>query len=169
MKTMTHLRRKIRSYRCGFSLVEVTLALGIVAFALLSITGLMSTGLKNFASATDRSTMSRITATLAHDVLNGDFDAALSNVRYFSVEGVEVPSAQVGNSVYQAQLLTVPDASNPHTKTVLVQVAHNPGGGVALLQEDIGGGLQVWSKTKNQLAVSVQPILVSRRTPVVVQ
>jgi len=167
---MNHLHKKIPGRRrSGFSLVEVTLALGIVSFALLSIIGLMSIGLKNFTSSVDRSTMSRITAVLAHDILNGDFDAPSNSVRYFNVEGVEVPAAQVNDSIYQAQLLTVPGAANPFTKVVLVQVAHNPRGASTLATDDLGDGLQVWSKSKNQLAVSVQPIRVSRRTPVAIR
>lgn len=158
---------RLRRQRSAFSLVEVTLALGIVSFGLLSVIGLMSSGLSSLSTASERSIMSRITAGIAHDVLHGDFDELAGGLRYYDSEGVELPVSRVASSIYQAQTVLSPDASNPHSKVVLVQVAHNPGGSVSLAQEGLRGGIQIWSKVNNKVTVATQAIRVGRRTPFV--
>ncbi len=66
MKAPLTLRRLPRSPR-AFSLVEVTIAIGIIAFALIGIIGLLPTGLKSIKNANEQAG--------AANVLNGIADA----------------------------------------------------------------------------------------------
>lgn len=72
----------------GFSLVEVTIAIGIVAFALTAIMGLVSITLKNSKSAQDDTMVAEMTGDLMSYVRKQPFDniPGLTNV-YFDVSG----------------------------------------------------------------------------------
>lgn len=67
--------KPVRS-RCdqGFSLVEVTLSLGIISFAFLSIFMLIPTGLNTFREATDASIGSQIAQRVIGDAQQTDYD-----------------------------------------------------------------------------------------------
>lgn len=52
----------------GFSLVEVTLALGVAAFCLLSILGLLSVSLTNNRNAIEQTAASRVAAAIVADL-----------------------------------------------------------------------------------------------------
>jgi uncharacterized protein (TIGR02598 family) len=54
----------------GFSLVEVVLALGVVAFCLLAIMGLMSTGLGSNQAAVEQTEAASIATSIASDLRN---------------------------------------------------------------------------------------------------
>ena len=54
----------------GFSLVEVTLALGIVSFALLAVVGLLPTGLKSIKNANEQAGAANSLAAIAHSLRN---------------------------------------------------------------------------------------------------
>lgn len=66
MPLITHRspRRRSRAVRQGFSLVEVAIALGIVAFAMLSILGLAQMGIFSLKESVNDS----ITGLILHDV-----------------------------------------------------------------------------------------------------
>ena len=57
----------------GFSLVEVALAIGIVAFALVPMLGLMATGQATFQSAMNTSVGAQIAQHVANDLQQTDF------------------------------------------------------------------------------------------------
>lgn len=52
----------------GFSLVEVTVAIGIVSFALLAVVGLLPVGLKSIKSATEQSAAANTLTALAESL-----------------------------------------------------------------------------------------------------
>lgn len=93
----------------GFSLVEVVLALTIVAFAFVGLMGLLPTGLGNFRSAVDRTMSGQIFQRVLTDAEQADFDTVLAQgaskggeffefpIRYFDEQGVEVVPASPGN------------------------------------------------------------------------
>jgi uncharacterized protein (TIGR02598 family) len=58
----------------GFSLVEVTLAIGIVSFAFLAILGLIPIGLQTFRSAIDTSVSAQIFQRVINEAQQTDFD-----------------------------------------------------------------------------------------------
>lgn len=95
--------------RGGFSLVEVSLALGIVAIAFVALLGLIPTGLGNFRAAMNTQTTSEIFRRLSAELQETDFDVLLDAkvasggggaefyqlpLRYFDEQGQEL---KVGN------------------------------------------------------------------------
>jgi uncharacterized protein (TIGR02598 family) len=66
--------------RSGFSLVEVTLALGVAAFCLLAVFGLLPIGLKTQQSAIEQTAATRIISGAASDLRNTARTAAASSL-----------------------------------------------------------------------------------------
>ena len=62
----------------GFSLVEVTLAVGIVAFGIVGIIGMLPTGLNVFRQAMDASVGSQIIQRVLNEAQQSDFDALIA-------------------------------------------------------------------------------------------
>lgn len=84
----------------AFSLVEVTIALAIVTFAVVSVMGLLPGGLTTLRAATDQTTVAQITREISAEILLtpfADLDSYVSThgTRYFNSEGgrTEDPSA----------------------------------------------------------------------------
>ncbi len=94
----------------GFSLVEVTLALAIVAITLVALLGLLSPGLSNFRAAIDTQIAGEIFQRVAADAQETDFDTLIQSgtatekggtgrlfyrlpLRHFDNEGTEVKVA----------------------------------------------------------------------------
>lgn len=100
----------------GFSLIEVTMAIGIVAFALTAIMGLLSITLKNSKSAQDDTLVAEMTGDLMSYLRKQPFADIpnLTNV-YFDVngkrlnpinssgviQGMSASSALAGGAVYE--------------------------------------------------------------------
>ena len=63
--------------RAGFSLIEVTLSIGIVAFAFIGLFGLLPTGMNVFRSAIDTSIGSQITEEVTQNAQQSDFDTLI--------------------------------------------------------------------------------------------
>jgi uncharacterized protein (TIGR02598 family) len=117
----------------GFSLVEITMAIGIVAFAFIAIFGLVPVGLASFRSALDTSVRAQIAQRLVFDAQQADVRKLLSATRqpdrYFDDEGTEVAAE---SSIYTAALRVLPQTElpggiSPNLLTVQVMIAHNPG------------------------------------------
>ena len=129
-------RARPRKHRraAAFSLVEIALALGIMAFALVSVFGLMPLGLTSFKKAMDTSVGSQIAQQITVEAQQSDFDTLVGTqaasfarpVRYFDDQGTEGVKGQAG-MVYQANTRIVPSTAMPgSSSTVTVQVADNP-------------------------------------------
>ena len=125
-----------RSSRRAFSLVEVTLALGIMGFALVALLGLLPAGLSTFHSATVNSTGTQIAQRLLNEAQQTDFDqlvATVPMVRYFDDQGDELTAANKAQAIYNTNVVVAPSttlpggAANPNLATVFVQVADDPG------------------------------------------
>jgi uncharacterized protein (TIGR02598 family) len=136
MKTHTHLTHRARRQvlrTAGFSLVEVTLALGVASFALLTMAGTMVVGLGSVKEASDDTMHAQIMARLASTVQQTPFDqlaaAALGREYYFDREGKEVAAHR---SAYTATMSfsgggpeTYPGAPadlSPSVSTVTIRV-----------------------------------------------
>lgn len=78
MISQTLSRRLRPKNQAGFSLVEVTLAIGIVAFAFVALFGLVPTGLNVFRSAIDTSIGSTILQQVVENAQQTDYDALIS-------------------------------------------------------------------------------------------
>ena len=121
----------------GFSLVEVALALGIVAFAFVSLFGLLPVGLTTFRNAIDTTNESRIVQSFVSKVIATDFanlDAQVDfsstkEIVYFDEEGTLVDTSvkpvesKKSERIYAAKLFVEPPVVP--TKTATFQYSRN--------------------------------------------
>lgn len=70
----------LRRLQAGFSLVEVVLAVGVIAFAFVAILGLLPAGLTQFRQAMDNSVASQIGQRIIMDAQLSDFDTLTNSV-----------------------------------------------------------------------------------------
>ena len=113
---------RIRSDRDGFSLVEIALAVGIVAFAFVGLMGLLPVGLAHFRTAIDASVGSQIFQRVVTDLEQMEFDTLLAlgdtapeskgdffvlKPRYFDDQGAEVAPAGGGNLSDEEELRVI--------------------------------------------------------------
>ena len=128
--------RNLRSNPAAFTLVEVVLAIGIIAFAFVGLLALMPVGLTNFRHAIDISVGSQIIQRLVDEAQQTDYTTLVSTPvarRYFDDQGNEV--TDIGTSIYTVEVsviapTTLPNTSTPATEslaTVTLKIANNPG------------------------------------------
>ena len=112
--TVRGFKSNVRSR--AFSLVEVTICLGVASFALVSIFALIPVGLTNFRGAMNTSIGSQIAQKVLSEVQQSDFDALLTDYRgqtisgdcgskacrFFDDQGSEVIPAGTGSANPQA-------------------------------------------------------------------
>lgn len=121
----------------AFSLIEVAMALGIVAFAFTALLGMLPVGLGLFRSATDTSVASRIVQKVSGDLQQADFDTLTSvngEILYFDEQGTSVLAS--GQAIYwvRVSIFSAPQlpggtpAGGDNLARVVIQVAHNPSG-----------------------------------------
>lgn len=129
---------RFRSNR-AFSLIEITLAIGIVSFAFLGLFGLLPVGLEVFRGAMDRSVRTQIVQRIVLDAQQTDFDVLQAQTedlrRYFDEEGTEFKENGPGfeRYIYTSSLTVQPETVLPQTATsknlltLTVKIARNPG------------------------------------------
>ena len=108
---------KVRA--CGFSLIEVTIAMGILSFALVTMLGLMPVGLNTLRGAADATTTAQIVQRISGEARLTSFEnlpARFHNQEfYFDEEGgflTNSPAAPPANVRYWA-VTTVTNAVFP--------------------------------------------------------
>jgi uncharacterized protein (TIGR02598 family) len=123
----------------GFSLVEVVLSLGVMAFGFVGLFGLLPTGLGVFRSAIDTSIGAQIAQRIVSDIQQSDFDSlvpprggtvpGIQNgglldqylahpLRYFDEQGHELSSPHDPGLLYVARLrFSKPGVPNPANHT----------------------------------------------------
>lgn len=162
-----------RDPRAAFSLVEVTLALGIFAFAITAIFGLLPLGLSSFRQAMDTSVSSQICQRVINDAQQTDFsvlttvtsqNTASSNgnvkqpLRYFDNEGNEVPCSNGVPSaayLYKVNTVVIPAtampgaAKNANLATVVIQIINNPGQATSITSDSSTG---LWTDSRFAIA-----------------
>jgi uncharacterized protein (TIGR02598 family) len=79
--------------RLGFSLVEVTLALGVAAFCLLAVFGLLPIGLKTQQSAIEQTAATRVVSAAASDLRNTARTATISSLFAINIPANTASSA----------------------------------------------------------------------------
>lgn len=96
--------------RRGFSLVEVTLALGIVSFAMMTLMALIPAGLSSFQQAASLTVEAQIVQSIRTDIALQKFtdlqDADSTQYYYDSLGGAT--TARAGDQVYTATLTLQP-------------------------------------------------------------
>jgi uncharacterized protein (TIGR02598 family) len=136
--------RAPRSLPHGFSLIEVTIALGIVSFALIALFGLLPTGLTTFRSSIDRSVASQIAQNIISEARQTEF-SSLSTLatpagspKRFTEDGDETTDAS--KTIYVAKIevetsVSLPAAPTPNTSMakIRVRVVNSPSGSEAAI------------------------------------
>jgi len=96
------LSRRSSHRQRAFSLVEVVLAIGVVAFAFVALLGLLPAGMSQFRKAIDTTVATQIAQRIIDDCQQTDFDVLtqssisqpnltpVQSYRYFDERGVEV-------------------------------------------------------------------------------
>lgn len=95
MKTASS--RSSRRSSTGFSLVEVTLALGITAFCLTVLMALMPIGLSTFRSSIETSLRADLMRRIAGDLRQTPFSEVKAREYYFTDTGIPADESQDAN------------------------------------------------------------------------
>lgn len=130
--------------------MEVTLSIGIMAFAFIAIFGLIPVGLNTFHKSMDMSIASQIALRLVSDSQQTNFDTLISGItganatgrlpeRQYNEQGTwgGDPTLKGHDLVYDVNQRIMPATAvpktgtattdNPNLVTLTVQVAYNPG------------------------------------------
>ena len=143
--------------RGGFSLVEVTLAIGIMACAILPLVAMLPIGLRLHRQAIDSTVTSQIVSRVTHEVQQTDFStltALAAPLTYYfddqgNLLGTNTAAANSSLRLYDAQasmnkLPSVPAGTNQGTTTpsmlrVRIDIAANPGRSPSIFGENSTG------------------------------
>lgn len=106
---MKNLPAKRPLLREAFTLVETTIAMGIVAFAMVPILGLVPMGLSTFRNAISFTAEAQIVQGLSNEILLTDYDLVTSKyastqTSYYSDEGEHLESANDPAALYMAKV-----------------------------------------------------------------
>lgn len=135
------LRNRMRR-QAAFSLIEVVIALSVVALAVLTIVGMLSDALLNFGSAEQKTSFTQIHDQVLHDVqqLQWPSDATAeaftpTSPVYFDAQADELPTSTSTGVIYQAivaanDTVYVPSSGSESSGTPEFQYANS--GGTAL-------------------------------------
>ncbi|MDR0534502.1 MAG: Verru_Chthon cassette protein B [Verrucomicrobiales bacterium] len=138
MKAIKHHFSRRRCKREAFSLVEVTMALGIMAFALVSIIGLVPSGLSTFRQTVNISVGSQIVQQVVADLQQSGTLPEQPEWRYFNDQGQEYTSAAdrgTGNNepvIYYVNVMvdpqvTLPGGDSSSLARAVIEIVNNPG------------------------------------------
>lgn len=127
----------------AFSLVEVVLAVGVAAFALVALLGLLPAGLKTFRGSMNTAVGSQIAQRIFNDMQVSDWSNISNTVRFFDEQGTETASNAL-NCIYWAQVSITNAATSTNSTSIMgnistnlmtlkVIVANNPGGAQSAL------------------------------------
>jgi uncharacterized protein (TIGR02598 family) len=152
----------------AFSLVEVAMSLGIVAFAFTALMGMLPIGLTLFRNAADTSVTTRIVQKVSGDLQQADFDTiqiAEDEILFFDEHGTSLPSSD--GAIYWARVNVFPDAELPGSAgagtsdlaRVVIQVVHNPGA-----VQPSSGADGTWSESSGTRLI-MRSLFVARNTP----
>lgn len=108
----TRLKSTARTRSSGFTLIEIALAMAIFSFALVSMLGLLSVGLKNSRKASIQIAAANILSAIAADIQSGDI-SNVSNGNYeFATRKLKIKASVSTTEVksISPQTLTVDEA-----------------------------------------------------------
>lgn len=116
----------------GFSLIEVVMAVGVAAFALVTIIGLLPVGLSTFNKSMNTAVGTQIAQRVFSDMQVADFSSLQTTNRYFDEQGAELINSNDSHCIYWVQVSLATNAVTSYTSTnlvtVTIMVANNPGG-----------------------------------------
>ncbi len=103
--------------RGGFSLIEVSIAIAVVAVAVVTLMALIPAGMGQFQAAMDSTLSAQIAQRVITDAEQADFDKLVPSTggsgfyvlpyRYFDAQGLEVVAANPGNPSQQDRVRIV--------------------------------------------------------------
>jgi len=100
--------------RTAFSLIEVTIALGIVAFAMVPIIGLVSTGMKSLRDSMDETVRAEIVRKVSGEALRVPYAKLLDEFQnktfYFDDEGIQQSSSNASTIFVATTAVSAPPA-----------------------------------------------------------
>lgn len=143
----------------AFSLVEVTIATGIAAIGIITLLGLLPSGMNLFRDAMNVTVSSQIAQRVIKQAVQTDYDTLLGVTagapapagpvikprRYFTDEGFELSADEIGDAVFHVHTRVLPATELPSPTgqvlnrslaTITVQVALNPGNAGLLVLGD---------------------------------
>ena len=150
----------------GFSLMEVTISLGIVGIVAIPLIGMLSAGLTSNRSSADRAVVSQIVDQVGREVEQSDFSALPAEfpIAWFDEQGVRVePNDPMRIFTTRIRVLTGAEMpvsggvlASPGLARVVVDVAANPGNVSVtdLFKENEAGGLSNRDAKRFALLVS---------------
>lgn len=152
----------------AFSLIEVAMALGIVAFAFTALMGMLPVGLGLFRNATETSVATRIVQKVSGDLQQADFDSIASvesHVLYFDEQGTVLSSPS--GAIYWAQVSIFSGAQLPGSAQantgdlarVVIQVVRNPAS-----KELTVGSDGTWQEQRGMRLIK-RSLFLARNTP----
>ncbi|PTX99987.1 hypothetical protein DB346_19465 [Verrucomicrobia bacterium LW23] len=94
-RPVTPMPRRSRSHSAsaGFTLVEVTLSIGLLSFSLLALIGLVPSGLGALRDSLDQTTRAQIVQRISNDLALTDFSTISTAPIYFDQEGQTLRSS----------------------------------------------------------------------------
>jgi uncharacterized protein (TIGR02598 family) len=125
--------------RSGFSLVEIVIALGVTAFALIPLLGLLPTGIKSFQDTMNTAVCTQISQRVINDLQSTSFTNLQTTNRFFDEQGTELTNANSLNCVYRVRvslsnatnsggISSILGGSSSNLYTVSILIAKNSGG-----------------------------------------
>ena len=173
METSNPTGRSRPAAQAAFSLVEVVIAIGIVAFAFMAILGMLPVGMSVFRNSMNNAITSQIAQRVINDCQQSDFSELIKDEggnpitaasgrkvkRYFDDQANE--TTDVSQAIYWVNTRIRPGTAfsggaaafiNTNLATVTVQVAHNPPGGTSL--ESTLNSDNLWSTTLSLIHIS---------------
>lgn len=111
----------------AFSLVEVTLAIGILSFAFVAVFGMLPVGLQTFRDSSDKTVTTRIAQQLLAEVQQTPFNnisGMVGPLHYFDATGAKLGSATspsvsgLDGYVYSAIIQDAPSSALDHNESV---------------------------------------------------
>lgn len=139
----TQAMRSAARFPRGFSLIEVTIALGVVSFALIALFGLLPTGLTTFRSSIDRTVASQIAQNIISQARQTDFSSLgglatpAGSPKRFTEDGDETTDASKTIYIAKVEVTTSvslpPATANSSMAKIRVRVANSPSGSEAVI------------------------------------
>lgn len=97
--------RTLPLVRAGFSLVEVTIALGLLSFAAVAIIGILPVGLTSIRQSMNQTVEAQIVRSIAAQSVTASF-TNLARTAYYDTDGQSLESAS--GAYYTASITTAP-------------------------------------------------------------
>lgn len=111
----------------GFSLVEVTMAMGIFIFGLVAILGLFPTALQTSRASLDLFTAAQLSRAVVADLERGEFSAlspSLQDEHFFNDRGKEIPESPDAACRVKVNLESMESVNLLRAKVTVIQKGH---------------------------------------------